>query len=258
MTIAEKLVRAKEDIDYVYVTMCRHVDSAQESGYSEGYEQGHTEGIEEGKKAEYDAFWDAYQENGNRVDYRNGFSGRGWNKATFKPKYDIKPNNETNATAVFRYCGDIDLAGAIEEAGIVLDLSASSFNNLFGQSLIDNIPPLDVRGKYLISTFAGASALKTIQSLKVDETTTYNNTFQAARALENLTIEGVIAQNGFDLQYSTALSADSILSVIGALSSTTSGLTVTLSKTAVNANFPDQEEWEGLIQGKTNWNISLI
>ena len=56
MTIAEQITRAKADLDEVYAA---------------------------GKQAEYDAFWDAYQSNGERASYENAFSGRGWNDITF-------------------------------------------------------------------------------------------------------------------------------------------------------------------------------
>ena len=91
----------------------------------------------------------------------------------------------------------------------------------------------------------------------------FTNCFQ----LQNLTIEGIIGQNGFNVQWSTKLSKASITSIINALSETTSGLTVTLSKTAVNNAFETSagaadgstsEEWTTLEGTKTNWTISLV
>jgi hypothetical protein len=61
MSIADKLLRAKEDYDRVF---------------------------EAGKKAEWDAFWDAYQDYGNRVQYPNAFYM--WDDTYFKPKYPIR------------------------------------------------------------------------------------------------------------------------------------------------------------------------
>ena len=37
--------------------------------YDSAYNQGFKKGIEQGKQAEYDEFWDAYQDNGNRTSY---------------------------------------------------------------------------------------------------------------------------------------------------------------------------------------------
>ena len=76
-----------------------------------------------------------------------------------------------------------------------------------------------------------------------------------------------ITKNGFDVQWSTELSKESIISIINALSDTTTALTVTLSKTAVNNAFETakgnadgstSEEWAALIATKQNWTISLV
>lgn len=70
----------------------------------------------------YDAFWDVYQDNGNRTNYENGFGGIGWTDATFKPKYDLKP---TNAYMMFRYSTmSGNLTDHLNNLGITLDLSA--------------------------------------------------------------------------------------------------------------------------------------
>ena len=261
---SEKLIEIAENQRKVYDT--GHKDG-QTVGYSKRDEEiaplndeleATLNGGDTGYKSHYHEFWDAFQDYGNRVDYRNGFSGKGWTKETFKPKYDIIPNNATNATTIFRYCGNIDLAKAVTEAGIILNLDVSdTYNNMFGESDIDNIPPLDWRGKAISAAFSGARKCKTIQALNVDEYTTYTNVFIQCNLLENLIIIGVIAQNGVNLQWSTKLSRDSITSIINALSTTTSGLTVTLSKTAVNNAFTT-DEWNALIDTKKNWTISLV
>jgi hypothetical protein len=67
----------------------------------------------------------------------------------------------------------------------------------------------------------------------------------------------VIGQKNFNVHWSPKLSKASIESIINALSSTTSGLTVTISKTAKEAVFTT-EEWATLIATKPNWTISLV
>ena len=69
-----------------------------ESGGSDdgGYDKGYTDGQE----AERSAFWDIYQDNGNRTVYQNAFSGAGWNDETFTPKYDMKP---TSAVQMYKH-----------------------------------------------------------------------------------------------------------------------------------------------------------
>ena len=66
MTIADKLQQIAERVPIVY-----------------------EEGFEEGRKNEYDRCWDAFQDFGNRTAYAYGFSNKGWNDETFKPKYPI-------------------------------------------------------------------------------------------------------------------------------------------------------------------------
>ena len=107
-------------------------------------------------------------------------------------------------------------------------------------------------------TFAYLRKCKTIGfPIKVHANTVFKDAFFDARGLENITFEGVIGQNGLDLHWSTKLTADSIRSLINALSAETTGLTVTLSQAAREAAFTD-EEWAALIATKPNWTISLV
>ena len=50
-TVAEKLKEITDNVPYVYQS-----------------------GVEAGRKAEYDAFWDAYQQNGTKTNYSYAFS----------------------------------------------------------------------------------------------------------------------------------------------------------------------------------------
>jgi hypothetical protein len=114
------------------------------------------------------------------------------------------------------------------------------------------------------NTFNGCSSLHTIEKVTVAETTRLSNVFNNCSALVNITFGGTIGQNGLNLQWSP-LSKKSLESVVSCLSTTTSGLSVTLSKSAVNKAF---ETAEGLADGSTsaewialvpkNWTISLV
>ena len=46
-------------------------------------------GYNSGKQAEYDAFWDAFQDNGKPTSYSRAFSANWRSLDLFKPKYDI-------------------------------------------------------------------------------------------------------------------------------------------------------------------------
>lgn len=215
-----------------------------------------------GKQAEYDAFWDIYQNNGNRTNYGYAFANVGWNDATFKPKYNIILNGVYAGTMTFNTTKITDLAAILNNQGVYIDTSGSKmFMEFLHYASITKFPVLDLSNATSVSSlsYAISSAnLKSIEKLIVSENTIFHTTtFDGSTALENVVFEGVIAQNGLDLHWSTKLSKASITSIINALSTTTSGLTVTLSQTAVNNAFTT-EEWNTLVATKTNWTISLV
>ena len=216
---------------------------------------------EEGRKAEYDAFWDSFQQNGNRQSYNLAFGGY-WGRQTFKPKYDIVPT--TLNSAFHSLCQNdtewyaFDMVEHLQELGVVLDTSiCTNFTSAFMWAHIGRIGVIDCRAAKsgLTGTFAYGK-IKTIDKVIVNDGNTYPNTFASQGQLENITFEGVI---GAEISFKdcTKLSKASIESVVGALSSTTSGLTLTLSRTAKQAAFTD-EQWAALIATKPNWTISLV
>ena len=205
----------------------------------------------------YDTFWDVFQEGGNRTGYSYGFSGVGWNDTIFKPKYDIIA---ADADTMFRHSHIADLKACLENSGVTIDFSrCTKASQTFGWCYwLSAVPKVDLSSSSTAtSTFVDCVALKTIEEFVVGANTTFNLTFRNCHELENLTMTGTIGQNGFDVQHSTKLSKTSIESIINALSSTTSGLTVTISKTAKEAAFTD-DEWATLIATKSNWTISLV
>ena len=106
--------------------------------------------------------------------------------------------------------------------------------------------------------FDNAINLVTIRKLIVSSTTPFSNTFRKCTALKNISIEGEIGKNGFDVSASTNLSADSLKGIINALSSSTTGLTVTLSTTA-QSNYEavyGSGSWATLTATKSNWTIA--
>jgi hypothetical protein len=241
MSIADKLTRAKQDIDDVY---------------------------EAGKKSEYDLFWDAHQNYGNRTAYSNFAYSPGWNDETFKPKYDIRPTGSCNG--LFRDCRIIDLEGTLQKCGVVLDTSkATSLNSSFYNTTTQIFPTIDLTSinSATGTNFSFTSAVRTIRKIVCSESTPWHyDGFRMAVNLVNLIFEGVIGQSGLYLGKSTKLSKESITSVINALSTSTDGLSVTLSKTAVNNAFginvddantyPEGSEYYTLRHSKGNWTIN--
>ena len=215
---------------------------------------------EAGKKAEYDAFWDAHQINGTRTNYANTFAC--WALENICPKYDMKP---TTTYMMFRGAGvssggELDLAERLDECGVILDTSeCNTLQYMFYESRITRVGVIDTRGASSLNDIFDYSKIQTIEKLilKDDGSQTISGSFKSCSFLVDIAIEGVIGKNGFNFQWSTKLSKASITSIINALSTTTSGLTVTLSKTAKEAAFTDAE-WAALIATRTNWTISLV
>lgn len=230
---------------------------------------------EAGKKAEYDAFWDLFQQNGKRDNYMGAFGGIGWTIDTFKPKYPIILNGTSSADYMFYGFNristeDIDDLLDFTEFNSMIDFRSSKrFSYTFANARIKNLYVDCSSATELTHAFnADNGGYLENLTLKVTPTTTrFASAFEYQSRMKNLTFtEDSEIVASIDFKWSTNLTHDSIVSIINALSSTTTGLSVTLSKTAVNNAFKTETgsadgstspEWLALIATKTNWTISL-
>lgn len=213
----------------------------------------------------YNRFWDSFQENGNRTNYAVAF-GSCWNKDNFKPKYSLRP---TNAYMMFfNNTGSIIDLGEVAEdyfnaLRIELDFS-KAINVIYGIAALHakRFKKLDFSsatnmGNLFYSHGSYVNCVEEIDEFISSEITTYDNsTFQQATHLREIRFTGVIAKGVINFQWNTKLSKASITSLINVLSPNTSGLTCTLSQTAVNNAFTNEERVE-LFSTKPNWTISL-
>lgn len=216
-----------------------------------------TPAYEAGQKAENDAFWDAIQNNGKRTDYERAFSL--WSCEYIRPKYKVIPTGRNVAT----FSNNTSLKKIesqyfdFSQIPIVMTQEVGGHYSTFaGCESLEEVEDIGMQAGPCYWTFGNCYALHTIATFRSIAESSFNNTFIRCHALENITIEGTIGKNGFNVQWSTKLSKASIESIINALSSTTSGLTVTISKAAKEAAFTT-EEWATLIATKPNWTISL-
>ena len=262
MSIAEKITRAKADLDAVYAVgkqdgRYEGVDQGYNQGFNDGNRIGYDSGYTEGKQAEYDAFWDEYQQNGTRIDYSYCAFGRCWTDAIYKPKYPLKP----------RYSYQMYSYSNMTE---VLNVDTSNSTNISGLfsycAALKRVGIIDARqGGNIGSMFYNCRALQTIDKLILAADNTYTNVFINCTALENLTIEGTIGGDGFNVQYSTNLSKASHVSIMTAVS-TTAATAVTFSKTAVDKAFETSAgandgstspEWQALIGTRPLCTVAL-
>lgn len=145
-----------------------------------------------GQQAEYDRFWDAYQEYGERRSYSNAFYT--WRAGTFKPKYPIVCAESNAAISTFSYLYDTEIPVDVEITNPNPEYWANNAN----------------------STFYKADKVVTIKKLTVDSTVKFSNTFGYCNSLQNIILDGTIGQNGFDIHWSP-LTHDSLMSILGVL-----------------------------------------
>ena len=193
-----------------------------------------------GKNTRESEFWDEYQQNGERTNYKNAFYGSGWNDNTFKPKYDIViSGNADSHEYMFGNSGTINLEKILSDKNLKFDTSGiTTFGPMFYFSGVTHLPEIDVRN---VTKFSNTFLWSQIESIKKlilnpDGNQTFGNLFYTAQ-LKQIEFEGTI-NTDIDLYSCSKLNKDSIYSLFSVLSdSITSKKTCTLSKKSVNAAF---------------------
>ena len=223
--IAEKIrEKTGESISYRVAQMPEGIEKVYNEGKAQG-SGGYDIGYEDGKKSEYDAFWDVYQENGNRTKYNYGFFGKGWTNENFKPKYPIIMVGDGSYVFSDAAFDNFDFV----ENGIILDTSgATTLTYCFRQSKVSRLGTIDCRNCTNLNRLFYGCSVVTIDNFIVKESVTYDNTFVYANRLENIKINGVIGNN-ISFKDSTKLSHDSLMSIIGALKDLHPSKTLTYS-----------------------------
>ena len=255
MTIAEKMLRARSDYDEVYDAGYTKGQSESDGGYDEGYAAG--------ARDAYDEYWDNTLNYGKRGDLRYLYSGSAF--AHIDPKYAIKVTN-----------ADSMMTNAKVETVNWEKFDLSSVNSLYSAfALCPNLKSIDtdlavVAGSantYLNSLCRNCTSLVRVKKITAFPTAVWKQSFDNCAELVEIIFDGTIGANGLDLHWSTKLNRTSIESIINALSTDTTGLTVTLSLVAVKKAFETSEgandgdtspAWTTLKATKSNWTIALV
>lgn len=179
---------------------------------------------EAGQKSEYDRFWDAFQSNGTLTEYSFAFGGASVNDGWYNPKYPIIATSNTN---MFRNC-----------------------------AITDTKVDIDVRGSNGTYVFNNAEELVNVRKLIVDEVTVFTGWFAYCSALVEIRIEGNIGKS-FDIHWSKKLSFMSLDSIVGALSKTVTGQSITLPTTARDTydSATIGGSWDNLVAQYPNWSF---
>lgn len=197
-----------------------------------------------GVQSEYDRFWDALQLP-NQPARSYAYMFYNWTDEMYNPKYDIVFGIPTHFYS---------------------DSARSAFANFQGTDLKVNLVATGLTVIGLDNTFNGATNLVNARTISVAEGVKYTNTFNNCKSLVEIRFDGVIGQSGLNFQHSTKLSRASIESIIGALSTTASGKSITLSATAVrtaygasaDTDLSTYEPWTSVANTRSNWTISLV
>lgn len=249
MTIAEKALRAKQDLIDVsnagyeagYADAEEEYITQYDDGFADGYAAGNEDGYVAGKKAEYDAFWSTYQVNGSRTNQSYAFYNKYWNDTTYNPPFDLIAKT---ALLMFSYA-------EITDTKVWVDFSQSTTPS------------------NCVQIFQNCYYLKKAK-IKVNENTTYTNWFTNCTALKNITFEGTIGKSiGFA---QSPLTLESAINIIRHLkdyfaSGNEYSQTITFSPTTwalLDANPPDDIfdptgaplDWREYIMDNLCWNYA--
>ena len=232
--------------------------------------------FDEGKQAEHDRFWDAFQENGERTNYVSAFYGFYWNKETLRPKYTCKVVGD-GGTSMFARCymklPVPDPTDLLDLSNVQIDVTEATYcGGMFENARVDNVTlifgdKIESLNNAFTKGGGGNVAGMHITLLVPNPYCDWTNAFAYHPVKELNLLEGtVIGVSGFNVQWATELSKDNITSIINSLSTFVTGLSITLSRNAVNAAFrnigtfvgSESLEWLTLIGTKSNWTIKLL
>ncbi len=255
MSVNEKMTAIADNI--------RSKTGGTESLNLDDMASGVNEVYEAGKKAEYNEFWDKYN-----LGVQRAFAGSGWTKETFKPNRDFIANN---------YCfyyhawqnESYDLAEQLKSLGVKI-LRANA-TQTFYYAWFSRLPILDF-SKYagmFDRTFRDMANLVTIDKIIMPpegSVASFNQTFQDASKLKNITFEGVIDKSiSFSASPLTVESLKSIISCLKDFAGTSSQYTYTVTFKTSAFNALEEEgttaeyngvacTWAELIDNK-KWNL---
>lgn len=213
-----------------------------------------------GKQAEYDRFWDAYQQNGNRTRYRMSFAGPAWAASgLLPPKYPmVLEAGVTTQESMFGYFNawgstQYDMTDICKK----IDFSKCTYaTRMFQNAICKNITCDFSSAVSLEYTFGGGNGGKMDNiTLKVTEKlTNFAATFEYLNSLTTLTFtDDSVIPVSLNLGACKNLTHDSLMSVINALQTKTSG---TFNLTLGSANLAKMTDAEKAIATQKGWTLA--
>lgn len=186
-----------------------------------------------GATAENKAFWDRITSNNTRPNYNRAFYR--WCCEYIRPPYKIVPTDAQSATYTFNSNPSLKKVEKeyFDLSQRALDATSNGYwyYTFSGCTNILEIEDIGFTGQWgYFATFRNCEKLHTIEKIGTDANTTWDrNVFAGCVALENLTIEGTIGKNNFNVSECTKLSKASLLSILNACNKTDLSQTITVT-----------------------------
>ena len=220
-------------------------------------------GVAEGRVQQANDFMESFQQGGKRTDYSYAFAN--WGEVN-NPSliYDVVVSGAYSASSMFYHSGIPDIVKWLGNKRI--DISrATSISNMCQAAKSISLPPFDMSNVINATlAFYNISNVNKLTLLNVNPNCVWDRTFNYSKFVE-LEITGTIGKTiSFGSNY--YLNKESIINIMNCLSTETSGVPITISKTAVDKAFATTEggtdgstsaEWEALCNTRTNWTITL-
>lgn len=264
------MLYASEILDYedypTYITLEEITGKIVSGELAEKVDNVYEAGCMQGERE----IWDSLTNNGTRKNYEKFFAGTGLEY--IRPPYILRPTSNLTLAQTFQEATNLKkieasafdfsqkTRGTYAGAGLYY-----TFNGCFALEEIEDVGLQPDFAMY--STFAWDTKLRIIVRLAVDANTIYDNPFLGCYALEDITFDGVIGQNGLDFSPCTKLSKASWVNIMTKLSPFTTGLSITGSLASVKKAFETSEgandgdtsdAWLTLCGRRDNWTISLV
>lgn len=189
-------------------------NGAYDVGYWKGYDVGNNDGYARGEEVATIAFWNNFNNNGNRTNCTRAFSETRFDLTTI-PEGLIKPTADSNM--VFYNAEYITIPkNTIDLSGVPRGTSTNcSAYNLFGWCIkLTEVQDLGLPIQYAYyQTYQYCRKLKTIEIIRCDKNTIFTNTFSNCNELESVTFEGEIGKSISFLQ-SPNLTEDTLKGIV--------------------------------------------
>lgn len=174
---------------------------------------------ENGKADKEREMWGYILNYGTKADLNKAFCDTGFEY--IRPPYKVTPTNIQSLSQTFSYAKKLK---KVEAAYFDFSKKKRGSHHSHGLywtfstcSSLEEVEDIGIQPDIgLYNTFSW-SGIKRIAMLRVDEQTQYENVFQGCGKLEDITLEGVIGQNGLSFGNSPLLTHESLLNIIDCL-----------------------------------------